>query len=187
MAERIMAYCLLIAFFILDFAIRENKTARRIDISRENNKSTLFILITLFFILLSSITLNIFRLGTFKNSGLARAGLFIMVSGMFIRSISMLTLRRFYTRTLMTLDDQKVLEKGIYKIIRHPGYLGTILIWCASGLAMSNIIVFIFSTLLILLTYHYRIIAEEKMLLVQFGESYTKYMKRTWRLLPFIW
>jgi protein-S-isoprenylcysteine O-methyltransferase Ste14 len=75
----------------------------------------------------------------------------------------------------------------LFDHIRHPGYLGTILIWGAAGLAMQNKIVFAVGTILILIAYFYRITNEEKMLENEFGEKYIDYKKHTWRLIPFIW
>ena len=99
----------------------------------------------------------------------------------------MLTLSKYYKRTLITVDKQEIVKKGLYKIIRHPGYLGTILIWGAAGLGMTNKIVFIVGAVLIVLAYYYRISNEEKMLQQEFGEKYSEYTKHSWRLIPFLW
>ena len=110
-----------------------------------------------------------------------------MSTGLVIRVWSMKTLNKYYTRVLVTAEDQKIIKKGPYKIIRHPGYLGTILVWSAAGLAMQNLIIFIAATGMILIAYFYRINNEEKMLFEQFGEKFTDYTIHTWRLLPLVW
>ena len=110
-----------------------------------------------------------------------------MILGISIRIWSMRVLSRFYTRTLTTVEAHSLVRKGPYRIIRHPGYLGTVLVWGAAGLAMHNFIIIILATLLIILAYVYRIKNEEVMLLNQFSDQYREYQKHSWRLLPFIW
>lgn len=171
----------------MDFIIRKDKTAKSVENTKDDNKSTLLILTTFFIVLVVSILFNFLHIGTFDNPLLAKIGLGIMILGILIRIHSMLTLSKYYTRTLITVNKQQIVKRGLYKIIRHPGYLGTILIWGAAGLAMTNEIIFIAGTLLILIAYYYRIKNEEKMLQAEFGETYKSYMKKSWRLLPVIW
>jgi protein-S-isoprenylcysteine O-methyltransferase Ste14 len=187
MIERIIAYVLLIFFFLIDFIIRKGKTAKSIEQTKDDNLSTIFIGFTFFIVLVLSAVLNFFNLGEFDNSALARIGVIIMITGILIRIHSMLTLSHYYTRTLITVEKQKIVKKGLYKIIRHPGYLGTILIWSSAGLAMENKIIFTVATILILIAYYYRINNEEKMLLQNFGDEYADYKKQSWRLIPLIW
>ena len=187
MAERILTYLLLIIFFGMDFIIRKDKTAKNIEGTKDDNKSTLLILLTFFVVLVLSIVLNILKIGTFDNPFLGRIGLVIMLLGLVIRVTSMLTLSKYYTRTLITVDKQEIVKKGLYKIIRHPGYFGTILIWSAAGLGMTNEVVFITGSILIVLAYYYRINNEEKMLQQEFKEKYADYMEHSWRLIPFVW
>jgi len=88
---------------------------------------------------------------------------------------------------LITVEKQKIVKKGLYKIIRHVKYLGTILIWNAAGWAVENKNIFIVATILILLIDYYRINNQEKMLLQNFGEEYADYKKHSWRQIPLIW
>jgi protein-S-isoprenylcysteine O-methyltransferase Ste14 len=110
-----------------------------------------------------------------------------MCVGLIIRIWSMRTLSKYYTRTLIITEEQQIIKKGPYRIIRYPGYLGTILIWSGAGLAMQDIIIFILATSLILIAYFYRINNEEKMLAAQFVEKFSEYKKHTWRILPPVW
>jgi len=74
-------------------------------------------------------------------------------------------------------------QTGLHKYVRHPLYLGTLLfIW---GLflifpLMSNIIAATIITMYVLIG----IRLEEKKLKLQFGESYTDYVKKVPRLIP---
>jgi protein-S-isoprenylcysteine O-methyltransferase Ste14 len=187
MLQLFFAYLLLMIFFSLEFFLRKDKTAKSIDKTKSDNKSTRFIGLSFFIILIVSIIFNLLKIGRFDNNRLAITGLMVMVVGLLIRIWSMLTLSKYYTRTLLTIEKQEIVKKGPYRVIRHPGYLGTILVWGAAGLAMQNEIIFIVATIMILIVYFYRIENEEKMLIKQFGEKYSDYKKHSWRLIPLIW
>ena len=77
-------------------------------------------------------------------------------------------------------------ELGPYRLVRHPGYIGSILVWVGSRLAV-NWLVAAATALVLLPVYAYRISAEEQMLVDHFGDAYRTYKARTWRLVPFVW
>lgn len=187
MITLILAYGMLICFFAMDFVIRKDKNARSVENSEDDKKSTVLILLTFFVVLFLSVILNLMQIGNFEDEKTAVCAISLMLLGMLIRIHSMLTLSLYYTRTLVTAAEQSVVKKGLYCIIRHPGYLGTILVWGAAGLAMQNMIIFVLAFLLVCIAYSYRIYHEEKMLVVAFGDAYRSYQKKSWRLLPFIW
>jgi protein-S-isoprenylcysteine O-methyltransferase Ste14 len=99
----------------------------------------------------------------------------------------MRVLGAYYSRTLRVTETQVIITKGPYKIVRHPGYLGTICVWIGFGLGNSNWIATMAVALLLFGVYGYRIRSEEIMLIGTFGEHYQAYRQRTWRLLPFIY
>ena len=66
------------------------------------------------------------------------------------------------------------------------GYVGSILVWGGSRLAV-NWLVAAATVFVLLVVYVYRISAEEQMLLEHLGDPYRSYKARTWRLLPFVW
>jgi protein-S-isoprenylcysteine O-methyltransferase Ste14 len=72
---------------------------------------------------------------------------------------------------------------GIYRIIRHPSYLGLVLNSLGWGLAFRSG-VGVLLTALMLVPLLARIRAEERLLLAQFGDEYESYRARTWRLIP---
>jgi len=77
-------------------------------------------------------------------------------------------------------------EKGTYRFIRNPGYLGLILQILGSGLALSSIIglLFVVPVAVFIL---WRIGQEERMLIKEFGREYKTYMRETKRLIPFVY
>ena len=47
-------------------------------------------------------------------------------------------LRRFFTGYVAIHPDQRVVERGPYRLVRHPSYSGTLLTTLGMGLAMTN-------------------------------------------------
>ncbi|MFC4910197.1 methyltransferase family protein [Actinomadura gamaensis] len=113
-------------------------------------------------------------------------GVAVVVCGLALRAWGMATLGRFYTRTLRVTDDQRVVQDGPYRAVRHPGYAGSLLVWAGYCLGVGNWIAFIVVTALMVLAYSYRIRSEERMLTDTFGDAYREYQQHTARLIPFV-
>ena len=92
----------------------------------------------------------------------------------------------YLSRTIEVQENQKVIDKGLYKIVRHPMYAVTIWLFLSIPLVLGSwysLICFIPYIPVIIV----RIINEEKVLENDL-DGYTDYKKRTkYRLIPFIW
>jgi protein-S-isoprenylcysteine O-methyltransferase Ste14 len=142
-----------------------------------------------FVLLLVSLVLDARGIGRMLDAApiAAWVGVVVMVLGIALRIWSSRVLGRFFTRTLRVAADQQVVGDGPYRLVRHPGYLGDILLWTGAAFATLNWIVFAGLTLAALLAYSYRIRVEERMLQQSLGEPYRAYMAHTWRLLPLVY
>lgn len=92
----------------------------------------------------------------------------------------------YLSRSIKVSDNQKIVDTGLYGIVRHPMYSATLLLFLTIPLILGSLYSFI-----IFLIYPFiicsRIIDEEKMLENDFPE-YTQYKKKVkYRLIPFIW
>ena len=116
----------------------------------------------------------------------ARVGLALQATGLVLRIWSMRTLGASYSRTLRTDDAQRVVDAGPYRLIRHPGYAGSLLVWSGFALTSGSLPVVAVVTGLLGRAYRRRIAAEE-MLLRRDVPGYVEYCRRTKRLVPFIW
>jgi protein-S-isoprenylcysteine O-methyltransferase Ste14 len=85
------------------------------------------------------------------------------------------------------VENHKIIETGLYKIIRHPGYLGQLIIFIGISTSISNWLSVLFMMIPVTLGYLYRISVEEKFMLEQMGEDYLKYQGRTKRMIPFVY
>src|SRR6266581_2635137 len=98
---------------------------------------------------------------------------------------SITLLGRYYSTLVEVQPDHKVIDSGPYRFIRHPNYLGQMVGAVGLGLALQSWV-----SLLVLLViggsfFAYRIRNEEAFLVAEMG-GYADYMKRTKRLVPFI-
>jgi protein-S-isoprenylcysteine O-methyltransferase Ste14 len=115
---------------------------------------------------------------------IAWAGVAMGVAGFLVRLWSVLTLRERYTRTLLTHDEHTVERGGPYRWVRHPGYLGSLLVLNGIALASGNWIAPAVSVPVTVVAYLYRIRAEDRMLVAAFGEGYAAYRREVGALLP---
>ena len=109
-----------------------------------------------------------------------------MLAGTAFRFYAMSVLGKFFTYYVAVNAKQTVVEVGPYRYVRHPSYTGALMIFVGLGLALGN-----WAGLLALLScigiaYAYRISVEESVLTAALGEPYQQYMRRTRRLVPFL-
>jgi len=131
--------------------------------------------------------LNRLRVGRIYGDKVRWAGVVAMLLGLLLRVWASLVLGAFYTRTLRTQSEQRLITEGPYKAIRHPGYLGVIMLWLGGAVATGNVIAILLISLPILRVYKRRIEAEEVMLAAAFPQEYENYARRTRRLIPLLY
>ena len=92
----------------------------------------------------------------------------------------------YLARTIKVEEGQKVVDTGLYGIVRHPMYLATVILFLSMPLILGSwISFFVFLAYPILIVF--RIIYEEKFLEKEL-DGYIEYKKKVkYRLIPFIW
>ncbi|MBE5984029.1 MAG: isoprenylcysteine carboxylmethyltransferase family protein [Paenibacillaceae bacterium] len=166
---------------------------RRTDKTNKRDKGTKWLLIINFYV---CIYLSFFMVGqkgwdSVLNTKLpvvvTYPGIVLMLAGIIIRLWAVLTLKRSFTLSVQTSKEQHLITTGIYKKVRNPAYTGSIcsLVGTAIGLrgTIALAMVFLFS----IICYSARISVEEKVLRSYFGNEFTEYEKRTYRLIPYVW
>ena len=92
----------------------------------------------------------------------------------------------YLSRTIEIQENQKVIDTGLYGIIRHPMYSSTILLFLSMPLVLGS-----FFSFIIFLPYPAIVIKRiknEEQVLERGLAGYTEYKKRVkYRLFPFIW
>lgn len=184
-----IAYALVIVFFGVERLLRRGAVARALTRGADDRGSTR--LIGLAFAggvgaLLVAPLLNWVGGGPRLPAVISWLGVGLMVAGLVMRAWATLVLGEFYTRALGVETNQRIIQQGPYRLVRHPGYLGTLLLWVGGGLATGNTVALGIIVMLFALAYAYRIHSEEAMLSQTFGELYLAYARHTWRLIPFV-
>jgi len=185
----ISAYCLFIGFFLIERFVRKGENTKNMGRTKFDRGSTTVVSIvmgTAFVTIPFAPLMNYFNICGIFNLWLSVAGIIVGAMGLVIRYMAFKTLGRFFTRILREEENHKLIKTGIYKRIRHPGYLSDILIFIGAATAMGNLILIIAIPVMFIPAYMYRISAEEKMLIDLFGTDYIEYKKTSKKLIPFI-
>lgn len=120
------------------------------------------------------------------NLALLVIGAAMIISGIVIRIVAMAALGRNFSGALRIRNGHTLVKTGIYRMIRHPAYLGAILLFVGIPVMLSSIFGFL-AMLFFVAFLLFRIGLEEKMLIERFGAEYREYMRRTKRLVPFVY
>ena len=92
----------------------------------------------------------------------------------------------YLSRTIEVQENQKVIDTGLYGIVRHPMYMATTVLFLAMPLVLASPVSFLIMLLYIPLVAK-RLKNEEKVL-EEGLEGYTDYKRRVrYRLIPWIW
>lgn len=114
-------------------------------------------------------------------------GIAVIFGGTGLRWYSIRVLGRYFSRDVATREGQEVVDRGPYRLVRHPSYSGAMLAFSGIGLALTNWLAIAALVITELVGYSYRVHVEEKALCAALGQPYLDYMKRTRRFIPYIW
>ena len=92
----------------------------------------------------------------------------------------------YLSRTIEVQEDQKVIDTGLYGIVRHPMYMATVLLFLAMPLVLGSVISFVI--MLCYIPIIIKRIRNEEQVLTKGLQGYPEYKEKVkYRLLPFIW
>ena len=181
----VIGHAILVGFFLIERFVRKgSKDMSNTDFDKSSTKYISIVMGIAFILLFLSPLLNYFLIGKITNMWVGIIGICLGVTGIIFRCVAFYTLGRFFTRTLQEKENHILIMNGIYKYIRHPGYLSDMLIFSGVAMALCNWIPVLFVMFSYPIVYAYRIKTEERMLIDIFGEAYIHYQKRSWMVLP---
>ena len=140
-----------------------------------------------------SMTAGVFVAQNFRAAALtqarmfASAGVVLFVAGLILRWWAIITLGRFFTVDVTIEKDHELVERGPFRMVRHPSYTGVLLAFVGFGLSLRNWAALLVILLPIGAAFIHRMNVEEDALSRALGERYADYMKRTKRLVPFVY
>ena len=186
----LLAYFLIVIYFVMERLLRQGDQALSLSATESDRGSTRRMLLggaVEIIALLLAPWLNIDSFGVISASpAMGWVGIALMLMGLVIRFSAAKTLGEFYTRTLLISPNQAIVQQGLYRFVRHPGYLGVLLASLGAGLAVMNWVVLVMLGISKYISLSYRIATEESMLQQAFGTTYTDYANQTKRLVPWI-
>lgn len=92
----------------------------------------------------------------------------------------------YLSRTIEVQEDQKVIDTGLYGVVRHPMYLATVILFLAMPLILGSVISFLI--MLVYLPIIAKRIRNEEQVLEEGLPGYREYKEKVkYRLIPFLW
>jgi protein-S-isoprenylcysteine O-methyltransferase Ste14 len=120
---------------------------------------------------------------TLDGEALRWAGAVLFGAGGILRLWPVFVLGRRFSGLVAIQPGHELVTSGIYRLIRHPSYLGFIVASLGWGLAFRSRVGVLLAALTVPVLLA-RIRAEEALLRSYFGAAYERYCARTWRLIP---
>ncbi|HWF79017.1 MAG TPA: isoprenylcysteine carboxylmethyltransferase family protein [Streptosporangiaceae bacterium] len=115
------------------------------------------------------------------------AGIVVMWIGIAIRVWAVVVLGSAFRTTVEVDAGQELVDRGPYRLVRHPSYTGILLIALGFGLMLGNWLCVVLLLAVPLGTMLRRIAVEEATLAEVIGQPYCAYQERTKRLVPGLW
>ena len=92
----------------------------------------------------------------------------------------------YLSRTVEVQENQKVIDSGLYGVVRHPMYMSTLILFLSMPLVLGSVISFAVS--LIYIPIIAKRIRNEEKILEQGLDGYSEYKQKVkYKVIPFIW
>ena len=127
-----------------------------------------------------------FRFGWYTLPRSVVIGASILFLAAYLLYAEVLRENTYLSRTIEVQENQKVIDTGLYGIVRHPMYSSTLLLFLSMPLVLGSVFSFV-----IFLAYPCIIvkrIKDEEEFLEEELEGYRAYKQKVrYRLIPFVW
>jgi protein-S-isoprenylcysteine O-methyltransferase Ste14 len=115
------------------------------------------------------------------------AGVAVGWAGALLRWWSFVVLGRYFTVVVMTSAEQPVIDRGPYRVLRHPAYTGLLLVFAGVGVMVGNWAGAAGAVVLVLVALVHRLRIEERALSAALGDRYQRFAATRARLIPYVW
>ena len=113
-------------------------------------------------------------------------GIFIYTVGLGLRYYTRFTLRRHFTRDIKAYNDQKLVSDGPYRLFAHPLYLGLFLLLLAVPVYFGQLIWILATILFFGKVILNKMKEEERALKESLKNTYTSWLKKRYRFIPWV-
>ena len=176
-------------FFAMIYLIKNNPELleRRMRLQEKRSEQRLIVKVSLVFFLLAFILPGFDKRFGWSDvpMGLVIASDICILIGYLI-IFRVMQINTFASRVIEVASEQKVIDTDLYSIVRHPMYVGAILLYVASPIALGSY----WSVLpaIVIIPVIVARIKDEEAALDKDLAGYLEYKQRTkYRLIPFIW
>jgi protein-S-isoprenylcysteine O-methyltransferase Ste14 len=175
-------------FLFSELILMVTKRSKRKTVKKKGDKGSLIMLWIIIAICLT-VGFNLANFGKWDIGDylICSFGLLMLLAGMIIRWASIKQLKNAFTVDVAINRLHELKTDGLYRIIRHPSYLGLLLIMTGLSLGMASLLSCLVVIIPFSLVLLFRMRIEENTLLGEFGEEYKSYMRSTKKIIPFIY
>lgn len=178
-----LSVVVLFTSILLDFAMfqEKNNTTKEKKSIVETGTMTLFLLV--FLTVLKYTMKYTLAIPLEYRRIFAIIGSIVVFSGAVLNVIGRFYLGGNWANHIKIYKDHKLVNKGLYKVVRHPLYSSIMMMFIGGCISYLNIYTFILEITVFVPFMYYRAKQEEKLLSQRFPE-YTNYKKSTGMFLP---
>ena len=127
-----------------------------------------------------------FRFGWFALPGAVSFAAAIVFLLAYVLYAEVMRENEYLSRTVEVQENQKVIDTGLYGIVRHPMYMSTLLLFLAMPLVLGSVISF--AIMLAYIPIISKRIRNEEQVLEEGLEGYREYKQRVrYKVIPFVW
>jgi protein-S-isoprenylcysteine O-methyltransferase Ste14 len=174
--------------FIAVWLVAAASTKRTIYRESSGERARYWVLLVIAYVL-------VFRSNTFPwplnwlaiphTTSSAWTGAFLCVSGLVFAVWARLILGRNWSGVVTLKEGHELIERGPYRIVRHPIYTGMLAMFAGTAIAIGYFGGFL-GLLSLFLSFWLKLKREERLMLKHFPEEYAAYQRRVKRIIPFL-
>ncbi len=113
-------------------------------------------------------------------------GLVLYTTGFVLMNRAAAALEKQFSTAVTIQEDHRLVTQGPYRMLRHPRYIGIIMLFLGIALVFRSVVSIVLNFLLVVVL-RWRINDEETMMKQHFGSEWDEYAKRTRRLIPWVY
>ncbi len=112
-------------------------------------------------------------------------GALLCIIGLFFAIWARVILGTNWSGVITLKEGHELIERGPYRIVRHPIYTGILVMFAGTAIAMGHLGGFL-GLLLVFLSFWLKLKREEDLMLKHFPDKYAEYQRRVRRIIPFL-
>ncbi len=182
-----IAFILITLLWWLEFRIFPSTGARRQDASSQSFKLILGAILTTILVTIIFTIVDFGVISGFPGRLIQILGIAVYFSGLALRYWCSYLLGIYFARGVAAQEGQELVSSGPYRILRHPLYLGLLLLTLGVPLYFGSLPGLFLGGILMTWAIRKRVLIEERKIAKALGKKYTNWGKDRYRLIPFIY